>query len=90
MIKKTYQINNRELVPKFTARWQLFHKYFFTPTINNQINRTKQSYIKQQPTTPRMQRNRNRKNNNYKENKTKTHLTIIGVCTTICPENSGM
>ena len=25
-----------------------------------------------------------------KENKTNTHLTIIGVCTTICPENSGM
>jgi hypothetical protein len=24
------------------------------------------------------------------ESKMKTHLTIIGVCTTICPENSGM
>ena len=37
IIKKTYPINNRELVPKFTARWQLFHKYFFTPKFNIQM-----------------------------------------------------
>jgi hypothetical protein len=37
IIKKTYPINNRELVLKFAARWQLFHKYFFTPKINNQM-----------------------------------------------------
>ncbi len=37
IIKKTYPINNRELVPKFAARWQLFHKYFFTPKTNNQM-----------------------------------------------------
>ncbi len=36
IIKKTYPINNRELVLKFAARWQLFHKYFFTPKFNIQ------------------------------------------------------
>jgi hypothetical protein len=37
IIKKTYPINNRELVLKFAARWQLFHEYFFTPKFNNQM-----------------------------------------------------
>jgi hypothetical protein len=36
-MKKTYPINNRKLVPIFAARWQLFQKYFLTPTINNQM-----------------------------------------------------
>jgi hypothetical protein len=35
--KKTYPIKNRELVPKFADRGQLFRKYFLTPTINNQM-----------------------------------------------------
>jgi hypothetical protein len=35
--KKTYPINNRELVLKIAATWQLFHKYFFTPKVNNQM-----------------------------------------------------
>ena len=29
-------------------------------------------------------------NTRSRKKNTKTHLTIIGVCTTICPENSGM
>ncbi len=37
IIKKTYPISNRELVLIFAARWQLFHKYFSTPKINNQM-----------------------------------------------------
>jgi hypothetical protein len=47
--------------------------------------------IQQQPAAARIQRNRNRRKNQYKEagSKMETHLTIIGVCTTICPEKSG-
>jgi len=35
---------------------------------------------------------KNRRKNQYRkaENKKETHLTTTGVCTTICPENSGM
>jgi hypothetical protein len=45
----------------------------------------------QQPTAARIQRNRNRRkiNTEKQEVKRKTHLTVIGVCTTIRPENSG-
>jgi hypothetical protein len=37
IVKKTYPINNCELVSKFAARWQLFQKYFLAPTTNNQM-----------------------------------------------------
>jgi site-specific DNA-cytosine methylase len=38
--KKTYLINNRELVPNFAARWQLFRKYFPTPKSTFKRDRT--------------------------------------------------
>jgi hypothetical protein len=45
----------------------------------------------QQPTTIRRQRNRNRRQSQEEKMKNNigTHLTIIGVCTTIRPEKSG-
>jgi hypothetical protein len=60
------------------------------------LNKTRISQIKpssstqQQPTAAKIQRNRNRKRIITKDKiKIETHLTIIGVCTTICPEKSG-
>jgi hypothetical protein len=41
----------------------------------------------QQPAARRGQRNRNRRKK--KKIEIGTHLTLIGVCTTVCPEKSG-
>jgi hypothetical protein len=48
------------------------------------------SSIQQLPTAAKIEI-QDRKNNQTRiKNKKETHLTTTGVCTTICPENSGM
>jgi hypothetical protein len=60
--------------------------------INKKSSRTKLSTSNpQQPINSKNTEKPKPQKNQYREEKVKrkTHLTVIGVCTTICPEKSG-
>jgi hypothetical protein len=59
--------------------------------IKTKLRTTLSSRNQQQPTAIKRQRNQNRRKSQKEEIKINigTHLTIIGVCTTIRPEKSG-
>jgi hypothetical protein len=70
-----------------TELYKANHLYLMKIALIKTKPKTKlSSSNQQQPTARREQRNRNRRKDKIKKG---THLTLIGVCTTVRPEKSG-
>jgi hypothetical protein len=91
--KMTYPAKAASLVQNFAARWCSIHKHLIQSKTSNQEQQCKTQLNKkqQQPTAATVRNPKTTKNHTEKQDIiSETHLTAIGVCTTIRPENSGI